>query len=218
MLCGMSLADPGPTAAAETSGWRSRRGTGRLVLAAGALLVVVTAVVIYLATRPPDQKSLDASVFPLVAHATVGSSFMDCDKATAIGYLEHWPCETFVLVQSSHFGTAQAFDAAEQARLRAAGWHYSARGPIPVDYGAVGEANAPSAASWTDPGNSACAVVLTDTAGIALESKAILRPYDPYNQPHGLISFYRLAGLADRADTLWVRLIPDDNGYGRSLC
>jgi hypothetical protein len=203
MLCAMSLADPGSTTAAETGGPTTRRRTGRIVLAASALLVAVAALVIYLATRPPDQKSLQASVLPLAAQAKVGTSFMDCSKVNGLAYFDHWPCQTFVLVHSSHFGTAQALDSAEQARLGAAGWHYSARGPIPVDYDALGSANVPSSASWTGPGNSACAVILTDTAGAALEAEAILRPYDPYNQPQGLIAFYRVARGADRAETLW---------------
>lgn len=33
-------------------------------------------------------------------------------------------------------------------------------------------------------------------------------PYDPYNQPSGVLDFYRRAKAAELNPTLWVRLVP----------
>ena len=56
-----------------------------------------------------------------------------------------------------------------------------------------------------------CAYVATDQAGVPAEARTLF-PYVPYNQPRGVLDFYRKARAANASHTLWVRLQPADRG------
>jgi hypothetical protein len=149
-----------------------------------------------------------ASALPELAGSSHLAAFVDCSKISAAAYFADNPCQTFVLLNDKRFHSATAFLAAEARHLTDAGWRHSA--PQPTDYD-QGEALASANESWVAPDGRACAYVTTVAAGIATEAKGLF-PYDPYNQPDGVLAFYREAKAAKANQTLWVRLSPPNRG------
>jgi hypothetical protein len=109
-----------------------------------------------------------------------------------------------VLIRSGQSASSCALLAAEDARLRAAGWRH-ATVPPPIDYDVVGNATAPLADSWFAPGHKACAYVATDHAAVTAEGKELI-PFDSHDDPHGMLAFYDTAKAAASHEALWVRL------------
>jgi hypothetical protein len=173
------------------------------IIAAAAVGVAV-----YFAVRPPAQPRVGVGVLPLVHGARVPDSYLDCSKISSVAYFADNPCETFVLLVGDHFRYATGLLSAQTGRMSAAGWRNSA--PQPVDFDGVG-----SMASvndrWAAPGDRACAYVATVRDGVAAEVKGLF-PYDPYNQPHGVLDFYRNASAAQHSAALWIRLRPPNTG------
>lgn len=154
----------------------------------------------------------DALPIVLTAHRT--HIYVDCSRVDSVAYFNDNPCQTFELVSSDRFGSAEEFWAAETRRMRDAGWHHSA--PQVVDYDSSDNGMASRADSWVVRGHrTACAYVVTDREGMAAEAKALF-PYDPYDNPHGVYVFYSRAKVANPKDTLWVRLRPP-NRDGRCI-
>jgi hypothetical protein len=156
-------------------------------------------------SRHSGAAEVSAGVLPVVAGADQVSAFTDCSKVNSLAYFANNPCETFVLLRDDRFATQAAFLAAEQHRLTAAGWRHPTIAP-PIDYN-TGEAMAPIAASWVAPKHAACAYVATDRAAVTAEGSELL-PFDYYDDPEGLLGFYRTAKAAQSHRTLWVRLRP----------
>lgn len=176
------------------------------LLAVLGLLLIVGGLIAYLLLRPSsDQAQASADALPIVAHARRSAIYVDCSKVNSLAYFEHNPCETFVLLRSDRFGSQAALLAAESDRLRAAGWLHPKIAP-PIDYN-VGDATASLDDSWFAPQHKACAYVATDQAAVAAEGRQLL-PFDPYDNPRGMLDFYRTAEAARSDVTLWVRLRP----------
>lgn len=186
-----------------------------LGLALAVLIMVVGAVIAYLGTRSPDQARVSAGVLPVTAAAHRTVVYVDCSKIGAVTYDPQNPCQTFVLLQSDHFRSAGAFLDAEARQLRDAGWRHPSR-PPPVDYDSGEGAMATLTESWVAPRRQGCAYVATAQTGIAAEAKGLF-PYDPYNQPQGVLDFYRKAKAAKAGETLWARLRAT-NATGRMDC
>ncbi|MGO9793372.1 MAG: hypothetical protein ACLP8S_28735 [Solirubrobacteraceae bacterium] len=172
-----------------------------------AVVVVVAGLVVVAVLRSgrSNQREVSADELPVVAGAYGDAVFVDCSPINDIAYFANNPCETFVLVRSHHFGSASAFLGAEARRLLSAGWRHPSIAP-PVDYNAGG-ATASLSNSWFSPQHRACAYVDTVRDGVAAEHTGLF-PYDPYNQPAGVLSFYRTAKAAAPDRALWVRLRP----------
>lgn len=183
------------------TGWRGR--VGALVA-----IVVVGATIAYFATRGSGQPQVSANVLPQLDGSTLLAVYVDCSKISAVAYFADNPCQTFVLLKDNRFQSAADLLAAEARHLTDAGWHHSA--PQPTDYD-QGEALARPSESWVAPDRRACAYVTTVAAGIATEARGLF-PYDPYNQPDGVLAFYRGATAAKADQTLWVRLRPPNQG------
>jgi hypothetical protein len=172
-----------------------------------AVVVLATgATIIYVATQSPDQAQVSADVLPVVPTARQAATYVDCSKVNAVIYDPHNPCQTFLLLHSSHFRSAAAFLNAEGRQLRAAGWRHTTT-PMPIDRDAFG-GNATLNESWVAPQHRACAYVATGTAGVTAEARLLL-PYDPYDVPHGVLTFYLKGKAANPSQTLWARLQPD---------
>jgi hypothetical protein len=165
--------------------------------------VVLGAVSAYVVTRSSGQPQVSADVLPVVASAAQTAVYVDCSKIDAVAFDPHNPCQTFVLPHSDHFTSAAAFLDAEARQLRAVGWGHPRIAP-PVDYDGGGEM-ANLGDSWFAPGHKACLYLATVQAGVAAEAR-VLFPYDPYNQPQGVLDFYRTAKSAKPSQTLWARL------------
>jgi hypothetical protein len=180
------------------------RGKPRLFVGVTFVLVAAAAAIVYFATRSSGQPRVSADALPLVAKAHRAATYVDCSQINAITFDPHNPCQTFVLLESNRFTSASALLDAEAHRLNASGWHHSA--PQPVDYN-QGDAMASPGESWVAADRHACAYVATDRVGAAAEAKGLF-PYDPYNQPRGVLDFYRKATAAQRSPNLWVRLLP----------
>jgi hypothetical protein len=189
-----------------------RRTVGRLCVAAS--IVIAGAIVIYLATRQSGQAQVGADLLPVVATAHETATYVDCSKVGPVSYDEHRPCQTFALIRSSHFGSAQAFLDTESALLQKAGWRHPAA-PLLVDSDAGGH-TASISESWAAPNHEGCAFLTTVAAGVRAEAKEIF-PYDQYNTPRGVLVFYRIAKASRANQTLWARLQP---GYinGEPAC
>jgi hypothetical protein len=136
-------------------------------------------------------------------------------RGDAVSYDPRNPCQTFVLLHSNRFNSAGAFLDAEARQLRTAGWRHPSTS-LPVDYDNGFAGMATGSESWVGPGHRACAYVTIAKTGIAAEAKGLF-PYDPYNQPHRVLDFYREAKAANASQTLWVRLQPAF-GAGRADC
>jgi hypothetical protein len=156
---------------------------------------------------------VDAGALPVVVTGHQATVYVDCSKVNGVAYFPDNPCETFVLLKSSHFGSAAAFWVAETRQLRLSGWRHSA--PQLVDYNGAYGGMANLRDSWVAPSHRACAYVTTDRKGVAAEAKELF-PYDPYDNPHGVYVFYRTAKRARSDETLWVRLRPPNRG-GRCI-
>jgi hypothetical protein len=179
--------------------------TGRLAVP----IALVGGAVAYFLTRPPGQPQVSADVLPVVAAAHRAAAYTDCSKVNSVACLSDNPCQTFVLLESNRFSSAEAFLAAETRSIIAAGWHHSA--PQPVDYdGGAGGMAMPSE-SWVAPVHQACAYIATAGIGVAAEAAQIF-PRDPYDVPEGVYEFYRTAKDANLAKALWVRLYPEYRG------
>jgi hypothetical protein len=74
-------------------------------------------------------------------------------------------------------------------------------------YDQIETPNAGPGQGWISTAKHACAYVAPVGVGAAAEAKGLF-PYDPYNQPHGVLDFYRQAARATKQQALWVRLIP----------
>jgi hypothetical protein len=174
-----------------------------------AVLVAVLAVT-YFVTRSSDQARVGADGLPTVAEAQQAAAYVDCSKISSIAYFSNNPCQTFVLLESDHFSSAEEFLAAESRQLMAKGWRHS--DPQPVDFdGGHGGLASPSQ-SWGAPANRVCAYVATARGGVAAETREIF-PQDPYDVPQGVYDFYWTAKAASTRQALWVRLRPpNDDG------
>jgi hypothetical protein len=169
------------------------------------LVAIVGLLTACLARGRSDQAQVSADMFPIVEGARESAVFVDCSKVNALAYFPHNPCDTFVLLRSDQFASQQVFLAAEASRLRAAGWRHPRIAP-PIDYD-VGDAAAPLDQSWFAPGHCVCAYVATAAAAVAAEGQGLL-PFDPYDNPHGMLDFYETARAAQSGRALWVRLRP----------
>lgn len=176
----------------------------RRLVAVLLLLVAGIGVGTYLALRS-EQAEVGAGVLPLVPGGRAVLTFVDCSKVNSLAYFAHNPCETFVLVRGQHFRSATGLLSAEAATLRAAGWRHPGIEP-PIDYD-VGDAMAPLQDSWYSPDGRACAYIATDHAAVAAEGRELI-PFDRYDNPAGMLSFYRAADSAQGGQNLWVRLRP----------
>lgn len=177
--------------------------------ACGALVVVAgVGIAIYLAVRPPAQARVSVDALPVVRGAHVMASYLDCSKISSVAYFADNPCETFVLLAGDHFRSDTALLSAQTRRMGAVGWRNSA--PQPTDFDGAGPMASVNA-SWAAPGDRACAYLATARDGAAAEAKGLF-PYDPYNQPRGVLDFYRKATAADGTAALWVRLRPPNTG------
>jgi hypothetical protein len=184
---------------------RSKR---RLAAGVTTAVVVMSAAVAYFAARSSGQPQVSADVLPLVARVHRVATYVDCSQIDAVTYGPHNPCQTFVLLESHHFRSAAVLLGAEAHQLTVSGWHHSAAQP--VDYNQV-EAMAIPSESWVAADGQACAYIATDEVGAAAEGKGLF-PFDPNNQPRGVLDFYRNATAAEGTPTLWVRLEPNDGG------
>ena len=164
-------------------------------------------IVIDLWPRAPDQARVSTGLLPVVTTAHETTSYVDCSKVGSVHYDDHQPCQTFVLLHSSHFGSVEIFLNAEQGQLRRAGWRHP-RAPLLVDSDA-GNHTASTGESWAAPNHKGCAFITTGAAGVSAEAKEILRGgFDPYNTPQGVLDFYRTAESSRASQTLWARLEP----------
>jgi hypothetical protein len=114
--------------------------------------------------------------------------YVDCSKINSVAYFPDNPCQTFLLLQSDHFTSAVEFLGAEMRQMSLSGWHHTA--PQPVDYDGAAGGTATLSQSWVSPDHRACAYVATDRIGVAAEARELF-PYDPHNQPQGVLDFYR---------------------------
>jgi hypothetical protein len=105
----------------EMDSVRQRARLPRRWLGLAAVALAAGATIIYLATRSTDQAQVSANVLPVVLTAREAATYGDCSKINAVTYDPHNPCQTFVLLQSSHFQSAAAFLTAETRQLRLAG-------------------------------------------------------------------------------------------------
>ncbi len=169
------------------------------------LALLVGAGFAFAASRGSDQPEVGADVLPVVALAHRADVYGDCSKVNGVAYFSENPCQTFVLIESDHFGSALEFWEAETRVLRMAGWRHSA--PQLVDYDGSNDGMARRNESWVLRAQRACAYVATDRMGVVAERPSLF-PYDPYDIPHGLYVFYRRAKAVTRGQTLWVRLRP----------
>jgi hypothetical protein len=176
-----------------------------LGLTTAAAIVVIAGIVGYLLTRPPGQARVNPNLLPTTSTAHRAATYLDCSKINAVTYDPHNPCQTFLLLETGRFRSPASFLEAEAGRLRAAGWRHATE-PIPVDPD-NGSGSGSLSESWVAPGHRACAYVTTVRRGLATEAQGLF-PYDPYNQPRGVLDFYRKAKADDGAVALWVRLEP----------
>ncbi|MFZ0042096.1 MAG: hypothetical protein WAK93_12375 [Solirubrobacteraceae bacterium] len=176
-----------------------------LGLTTGAVIVVLAGFVGYLFTRAPGQARVNPNLLPTTSSAHRAAAYLDCSKVNAVAYDPHNPCQTFLLLETSRFGSPALFLEAEAGRLRAAGWRHAAE-PIPADAN-NGSGSGSLSESWVAPEHRACAYVTTVRRGLATEAQGLF-PYDPYNQPPGVLDFYRKARAVDGAVALRVRLEP----------
>lgn len=114
--------------------------------------------------------------------------FIDCSKIDSVAYFPDNPCQTFVLVTSKQFTSVGGVLDTEVRHLTVLGWHHSAAQPVDYDGAAGGMATLSQ--SWVAPDRRTCAFVTTDAIGTAAEGHELF-PYDPYNQPYGVLAFYR---------------------------
>jgi hypothetical protein len=184
----------------------------RWALLVVALIVIGGAAITFAVTRGSGQPEVDADVLPVLATGKKADVYVDCSKIDAVAYFEDNPCQTFVLLQSSHFRSATEFWSAETRQMKRSGWHNSA--PQVADFDGGGGLVSLSE-SWVSRDHRACAYVTTDRRGTAAEAKTLF-PYDPYNQPQGVLDFYRAARAANPNQALWVRLRPP-NRDGRCI-
>lgn len=189
------------------------RGRTRLLWLGAGLVVLLGVTTAYLVTRPPAQAQVGGDALPTVATAHQAAVYVDCSTLNSITYDPHNPCQTFVLLQSRQFANAKELLRAEGRLLVDSGWRHSARQP--VDYDSVGNAMASPSDSWAAGDRHVCAYVETAEAGVAAERRELF-PYDPYNQPQGVLEFYRKARAAKQRATLWIRLRPPNRG-GRCI-
>ena len=181
------------------------------------LLAIVTvaggAGVAYAVTRGSDQPEVSAHVLPVVSPAHETNVYVDCSKINSVAYFPDNPCQTFFVVQSNHFGSALELLTAESRQLSRSGWrHGSAQ---LVDYDGATGGMVTISQSWVSPNHRGCAYITTDRAGVAAEARELF-PYDPSNQPHGVLDFYRTAKAANPNHALSVRLRPPNPG-GRCI-
>jgi hypothetical protein len=184
----------------------------RLLWLGGAgVVVIVGATIAYLLTRGSAQPEVTENAIPTVATAHRAAGYVDCSRLNGIFYDPHNPCQTFVLLQSRHFASAQDFLQAEWSVLLASGWRHSA--PQLIDYDAAPTAHglASPTESWVAPDHHVCAYLETAQSGVAAEGRQLF-PYDPYNQPQGVLHFYLKAKAARQGVALWVRLRPPNPG------
>lgn len=164
----------------------------------------------FLIGRPAQQPEVSADVLPLASTLRRAAIFIDCSKTNSFAYFPDNPCQTFVLLKSREFASAEGVLATEARHLKVSGWHHSAAQP--VDYDGAAGAMAALSQSWVAPDRRTCAYVATDAIGTAAEGHDLF-PYDPHNQPYGVLAFYRRA-QADRSElALWIRLRPASNGH-----
>jgi hypothetical protein len=185
---------------------RSKLGSRkRPILALLGAAVAAAAVLTYTLSRTSGQAQVSADSLPVVAGAHRVAAFTDCSKVNSLAYFEDNPCETFVLLRGGQFTTQAAFLAAEARQLVASGWQHPTIAP-PIDYN-VGGAMAAVENSWFAPKHAACGYVATDQAAVAAEASELI-PFDRYDNPRGMLAFYRTAKAAQSENTLWVRLRP----------
>lgn len=187
------------------------RGLRPVWLAVTLLILVASAVaIIAVATGSADQPGVSAAALPAIAGARKTAVYVDCSKVSSVAYFSDNPCQTFVLLESDRFASAERFLAAETSYMMAWSWHRSS--PQPVDFdGPVGRMAGPSE-SWAASG--ACAYITTDALGVAAETTELF-PRD-LDVPQGVYDFYRAAGARSGREALWVRLRPP-NTSGRCV-
>jgi hypothetical protein len=173
------------------------------------LIVVAGAAAAFAATRGPDQPEVSVDALPEVTTANQAAVYVDCSKINGLAYFSDNPCQTFLLLQSSHFSSAAAFWDAEQRQMRRSGWRHSAAQL--VDYDGAHGGMAGDSESWVSPAHDVCAYVTTRQHGVAAETRELF-PYDPYDVPHGVYGFYRTARATTSGEALWVRLRPPNRG------
>ena len=193
--------------------WDTRR-----VRRAVVLLVIASvaggAAAVFAAMRGAGQPQVAARALPIVRSAHESDVYVDCSKINDVAYFADNPCETFVLLASEHFRSAERFWAAEVRRMDAAGWRHSA--PQVVDYDGEAGHLARLSESWVSPDHHACAYVATLPRGLAAEKREIF-PRDPYDIPAGVYDFYRQAVKARANRALWVRLRPPNKHGGHCI-
>ena len=174
-----------------------------------ALILATSAAGAFAATRGSRQRAVDVKALPVPAAVRASSVYRDCSKVDAVAYFQDNPCQTFVLLTSEHSRSALAFWNAETRYIRGVGWRHSAAQL--VDYDGADSGLATRGESWVSPDGRACAYIATLKTGVSAERKAVF-PYDPYDIPRGVYTFYRTARAAKAAQTLWVRLRPSNRG------
>jgi len=152
-----------------------------------------------------DQAEVNAGALPIVDGAQQLATFTNCSRVNSLAYFAHNPCETFELLLDPRYGSQSALLNAEDHRLLAAGWLHPRIEPA-VDYD-VGTAMAPIADSWYSPDHKVCAYIATDRSGVAAERQGFF-PFDGWDEPEGLLGFYRAARAAQSRRIVWVRLRP----------
>jgi hypothetical protein len=185
------------------------RNRPRLWLSLAVVVVVAGAAIAYLIISSPKQPEVNADVLPVVPTAREAAGYVDCSKINSVAYFADNPCQTFVLVTSDEFRSAMELLDAEVRHLGVVGWRHSDAQPVDDD-GATG-GMATVSQSWVAPDRRACAYVTTDAMGVAEEARELF-PYDPYNQPPGVLTFYRHARSVRARPVLWVRLTASASG------
>lgn len=177
-----------------------------LILVAGAALALTV-------TRGSDQAQVDADVLPAASGTYEAAVYVDCSKVNGVAYFSDNPCETFVLLESRHAGTAGRLRDAEVRRLRIADWRHSS--PQLVDYDSVAGGTASLSQSWVSPDGRDCAYIAGVLEGLTAERREIF-PREPADIPRGVYDFYQRATRAQPSRSLWVRLRPANPG-GRCI-
>jgi hypothetical protein len=169
------------------------------------LILVAAAAAAVLLTRGRDQAQVSADALPMVATTHEADIYVDCSKINGVAYFPDNPCETFVLLESQHFGSAEEFWTAETRQLRVSGWHHSS--PQLVDYDGQAAGMASPSESWVAPTQRACAYVTTVQKGVAAEKREIF-PRDPNDIPHGVYDLYQRASAARPNQTFGCDFAP----------